>query len=90
LLPPLAFACVNERELSPASYKRSADGGLDVTKEHGEKVPFAIWDPDKKSHQTSYSKFAKPLRVTLEKGDMLYLPAIWQVFICLALLLETH
>lgn len=42
------------------------------------KVPFAIWDPDKpEENATKYSKLAEPMRVTLEEGDMLYLPAMW-------------
>lgn len=41
-------------------------------------VPFAIWDPDKPEENTTrYSKLAEPMRVTLEEGDMLYLPAMW-------------
>ena len=41
-------------------------------------VPFAIWDPDKPDENaTRYSKLAEPMRVTLEEGDMLYLPAMW-------------
>ncbi|KAI1326827.1 cupin-like domain-containing protein [Xylariaceae sp. FL0255] len=42
------------------------------------KVPFAIWDPDEPSRNaTAYSHLAEPMRVTLEPGDMLYLPAMW-------------
>ena len=77
LLPPLAYACVNERELSPASYAR-AGGGLEMRREEGEKVPFATWDPDSPEESgTAYSQYAGPVRVTLEEGDMLYLPALW-------------
>ncbi|KAK3501676.1 cupin-like domain-containing protein [Neurospora crassa] len=59
-------------------------GGLELVMEKdsetGEKVtvPFAIWDPDKpEENATGYSKLAEPMRVTLEEGDMLYLPAMW-------------
>ncbi|KAI0398347.1 phospholipase A2 [Xylariaceae sp. FL0594] len=42
------------------------------------KVPFATWDPDRpKERATAYSHLADPIRVTLEPGDMLYLPAMW-------------
>ncbi|KAI8625356.1 cupin-like domain-containing protein [Xylariaceae sp. FL1651] len=42
------------------------------------KVPFATWDPDKpEMRATPYSHLADPMRVTLEPGDMLYLPAMW-------------
>ncbi|RMZ70672.1 phospholipase A2 [Pyrenophora seminiperda CCB06] len=43
-----------------------------------EYVPFATWDPDfPKVNATPYSHLARPLRVTLEEGDVLYLPALW-------------
>ncbi|KAJ8119205.1 hypothetical protein ONZ43_g3803 [Nemania bipapillata] len=42
------------------------------------KVPFATWDPDTPDlRATPYSHLAKPMRVSLEPGDMLYLPAMW-------------
>ena len=81
LLPPLAYACVAERELTPASYVRDGDGTLEIKKEDGDKVPFATWDPDRDEggdgYETRYSKYTRPVRVTLRKGDMLYLPALW-------------
>lgn len=41
-------------------------------------VPFATWDPDDPEvNATPLSRLAEPIRVTLEKGDMLYLPAMW-------------
>lgn len=41
-------------------------------------VPFATWDPDNPmEHATPFSKDSRPLRVTLNEGDMLYLPALW-------------
>lgn len=78
LLPPLAYACVNEKELTPASYVREA-GGFEMKRENGGKVPFATWDPDTVDggNETQYSRHARPVRVTLEAGDMLYLPALW-------------
>ncbi|RFU34941.1 hypothetical protein B7463_g1424, partial [Scytalidium lignicola] len=79
LLPPIAYSVVNERELLPASYVREEDGQLKMQlEEGGPLVPFAIWDPDKPTvNATRYSEIAYPLRVTLEAGDMLYLPALW-------------
>jgi jumonji domain-containing protein 7 len=47
-----------------------------------EAVPFAIWDPDKpEQNATKFSHLARPLRVTLNPGDMLYLPAMWFVIL---------
>ncbi|OTA67923.1 putative pla2g4b [Hypoxylon sp. EC38] len=77
LLPTLCQPCVNEQELPPASYLRT-ENGLHLQKEDGDKVPFAIWDPDDPTTRaTKYSHLARPLRVTLQPGDMFYLPAMW-------------
>jgi jumonji domain-containing protein 7 len=88
LLPPACVAAVNEVELRPAKYRRrvrseyrqDGDGELELELEDGPSVPFAIWDPDKPAENaTKYSHLAKPVRVTLNPGDMLYLPAMWCV-----------
>lgn len=86
LLPPLCHPCVNEQSLRPARYRRNPDheDGLELRLDEageageGEEVPFAIWDPDQpEENATRYSELAQPVRVTLEPGDMLYLPAMW-------------
>ncbi|KAI0514437.1 phospholipase A2 [Xylaria bambusicola] len=90
LLPPLFQPCVNEQDLEPATYVRTkredATGNLvlrmdeasDGNGDQVPKVPFALWDPDAPEvRATSYSHLAEPMRVTLEPGDMLYLPAMW-------------
>ncbi|KAJ4388973.1 hypothetical protein N0V93_006435 [Gnomoniopsis smithogilvyi] len=86
LLPPHCHPCINEQPLRPATYARnSANGGrlnlvMDTAEEGGEpeRVPFATWDPDHPDeNSTPYSKLPQPMRVTLERGDMLYLPAMW-------------
>lgn len=44
----------------------------------GEPLPVPLWDPDDPlKHTTPYSHLARPLRVTLYEGDMLYLPAMY-------------
>ncbi|KAJ3458666.1 hypothetical protein MRS44_012775 [Fusarium solani] len=64
--------------LRPATYKRGDDGLQLVMDSDDEAVPFAIWDPEKpEQNATQFSHLAKPLRVTLNPGDMLYLPAMW-------------
>ncbi|KAK3685616.1 cupin-like domain-containing protein [Podospora appendiculata] len=58
-----------EEELLPLRLELETDG---------ETVPFAIWDPDRPAdNTTTYSHLAEPVRVTLEPGDMLYLPCMW-------------
>ncbi|KAF7562559.1 hypothetical protein G7046_g1572 [Stylonectria norvegica] len=79
LLPPLCHPCVNERPLQPATYARHTDDSLALSMDSGaETVPFATWDPDvPRANATPFSHLAKPMRVTLCPGDMLYLPAMW-------------
>ncbi|KAJ3534365.1 hypothetical protein NM208_g7565 [Fusarium decemcellulare] len=78
LLPSLCHPCVNEQPLRPATYKRAEhDLQLEMDSDN-ELVPFAIWDPDRpEENATPFSHLAQPLRVTLNPGDMLYLPAMW-------------
>ncbi|KAG9240571.1 cupin-like domain-containing protein [Calycina marina] len=81
LLPPVAYACVAERHLPSARWMRKPYGRLEITTEEDHSIPFATWDPDNPTPaaemQTMYSILAQPMRVTLEPGDMLYLPALW-------------
>ncbi|KAJ9638760.1 hypothetical protein H2199_006620 [Coniosporium tulheliwenetii] len=42
------------------------------------KTTFPTWDPDNPSlRPTPFSHLSRPMRVTLDEGDMLYLPALW-------------
>ncbi|KAL6708544.1 hypothetical protein ACN47E_002525 [Coniothyrium glycines] len=87
LLPPVEAACVNEKSVLAATYtprgeqNGDEDGEVDLVvkiDEPEEYVPFATWDPDvPEEHATRYSEYSRPLKVTLEEGDMLYLPALW-------------
>ncbi|ROT43149.1 phospholipase A2 [Sodiomyces alkalinus F11] len=84
LLPPWCHPCVNERPLRAATYRRqcadqASSSTLILEPDEGEDdVPFATWDPDNPDvNSTPYSHLAVPIRVDLEPGDMLYLPAMW-------------
>lgn len=78
LLPPLCHPCMNEKPLPPATYRRASHGFSLSLDEGSNPVPFATWDPDRPDvNATPLSPFARPLRVTLGPGDMLYLPAMW-------------
>ncbi|KAM3422946.1 hypothetical protein BST61_g429 [Cercospora zeina] len=81
LLPPIEMPCVNEVPIQFARYQPS-DGDESRLEpqvyEQNEPVPTPIWDPDEPDARASqYSKSSKPMRVTLEEGDMMYLPAMW-------------
>lgn len=78
LLPPVCHPCMNETLLTPATYVRD-EAGLSIRLDEGvDLVPFVTWDPDDpQSNATRFSHYAQPVRVTLDPGDMLYLPALW-------------
>ncbi|KAJ3498795.1 hypothetical protein NLG97_g854 [Lecanicillium saksenae] len=79
LLSPLHHHCMNEKPLTPATYVRSQEGQLSLClDDDAASVPFVTWDPDYPDKNFApLSRLAQPVRVTLEPGDMLYLPAMW-------------
>ncbi|KAK3711966.1 hypothetical protein LTR37_009278 [Vermiconidia calcicola] len=83
LLSPMEMPCVNEQALCEAHYRPSKSHELRPHDElviqcsTDELLPVPTWDPDNRDFRaTRYSHLARPLRVTLKKGDMLYLPAM--------------
>jgi jumonji domain-containing protein 7 len=78
LLPPVCQPCMNERLLVPATYARQGQSLALRLDKDARFVPFATWDPERPDlSATNTSRFAKPIYVTLNPGDMLYLPAMW-------------
>ena len=82
LLPPVAAPCVNEQEVPGATYTpepSDTDSNLQIQLDQpAEMVPVPTWDPEKPDERaTAYSRFAEPMQVTLNEGDLLYLPALW-------------
>lgn len=78
LLPPIASSFVRERYLPRARYERGCDGELrHRVVEPREEVPVPTWDPNGVDADGDRRVDLKPLRVTLEEGDMFYLPAMW-------------
>ena len=75
LLAPVETACVNEQFLPSATY--AADMSLNPDR-HPAQVPHALWDPDKpEENSTRFSSLSRPIRIRLDPGDILYLPACW-------------
>jgi jumonji domain-containing protein 7 len=87
LLPPVEAPCVNERAVLAATYHTVGFDGSFMDKDFKLQpwtddpityTPFPTWDPDQPNvNATKFSHFSQPIRVTLEPGDMLYLPALW-------------
>jgi jumonji domain-containing protein 7 len=83
LLPPIASPCVNEQNLPAARYETADSTGTNYSlaprlDEPLREVPVAIWDPDVPNENvTPFSNLLTPVYVTLNPGDMLYLPALW-------------
>ncbi|KAF1962253.1 Clavaminate synthase-like protein [Byssothecium circinans] len=87
LMPPVEAPCVGEKSVLVATYRlrEGKEGGewgredlvvgIDEPEQY---VPFATWDPDSPGENaTPFSHLSRLLRVTLNEGDMLYLPALW-------------
>lgn len=73
-----AVLAATYRPKSTASSEEEKEGLVIAVDEPEEYVPFATWDPEVPlANPTPYSQHSQPLRVTLEEGDMLYLPALW-------------
>lgn len=84
LLPPVEAPCVNERAVLSATFAPEGNDEEGKTKlvvkidEPAQYVPLPTWDPDHpEDNATEYTPYARPLRVRVDRGDVLYLPALW-------------
>ena len=78
LLPPIAAACVQERSLPLARYSGGDEALHPKLQEPPQCVPVPLLDPDDKNHMSGIlTSLLKPMSVTLNEGDMMYLPAMW-------------
>ncbi|KAL8290299.1 hypothetical protein RQP46_003238 [Phenoliferia psychrophenolica] len=79
LLPPSEFYCLHEREFPSASYTFTPPSSFTLTPSSPpSSTPWIPVDPTSPD-LSLFPRFAhaQPLTVTLEAGDMLYLPALW-------------
>lgn len=80
LISPLEVACVEERTLPAATYQPDGEGGFKIVPDEP-KSEVQCWptvDPDRPREKAgAWWKYCRPLRVSLEPGDMMYLPAMW-------------
>lgn len=66
------------QEIGVGDLEVKADEGGDGGGGAAAMVRWALWDPDSPHERaTPYSALVEPLRVTLDEGDLLYLPALW-------------
>lgn len=80
LVSPIETACLNEQLLPPATWIKAGSNLKLQPDKDGSPVPCAMWDPNHPSmNRSGLSDECRPLRVTLEAGDMMYLPAMWFV-----------
>lgn len=86
LLPPVEATVVGEKWVTSGTYIPSpSDATLDSDFElvptpdaPHHNLPFATYDPDNAlKDATPFCHLSRPFRVTLNPGDMLYLPALW-------------
>ncbi|RKP15179.1 cupin-like domain-containing protein, partial [Piptocephalis cylindrospora] len=86
LYPPSDYWCLHQKEYPVAEYKETTGSSLELCPcLDGEgrpvHVPWIPVDPDAplEAQTAKYPRFrmARPIRVTLDPGDLLYLPSLW-------------
>ncbi|GAO50341.1 hypothetical protein G7K_4469-t1 [Saitoella complicata NRRL Y-17804] len=78
LIPPWEFYCLDERLLPTATYQPVANDKLAVVPDSPPlSIPWLCVDPTAPEQSPTFSEFCRPLRVDLQPGEVLYLPALW-------------
>ena len=78
LMPPICAPCVNEQTVPLARYAQVNDSLQHQVVDPPQSVPVPTWDSDMpKERSVPLSECAQPMHVTLDIGDMMYLPAMW-------------
>lgn len=78
MLPPTEFYCLHEGMYSTGCYEQDSEGTWSV-KQNEARIPWIPIDPSGPVDLRQYPRFkhAQVLDVTLQRGDVLYLPALW-------------
>lgn len=78
LRPSTEMACVSEEPFPAGRYIRTGSG-FDIEEDRPSNlVPLPTVNPAARERKDNiFSRLSKPLEVTLNPGDMLYLPAFW-------------
>ncbi len=80
LISPLESICVIEKTLPVATYSPVGNNGSFEIVPDEPRTSVPCWpteDPDCPKSSNSWWRHCRPLRVLLDPGDVLYLPAMW-------------
>ncbi|KAG0140748.1 hypothetical protein CROQUDRAFT_52776 [Cronartium quercuum f. sp. fusiforme G11] len=84
LFPPIEFYCMHETRFTAAQYLKEQETGLWSIALKGEQGQFGLtvpWIPvdplEPDFERYPRFRFARPMKVVLMEGDLLYLPSLW-------------
>jgi len=76
--PESVSLCICRLSSNLHKYWPSKEEMVIVPDKPGDVIPFATWDPDNpKEEESPFSCLSRPIRLRLDAGDLLYLPALW-------------
>lgn len=78
LFPPTEIGCLRETKLLPAQYRQDDDGTFHIDRLAMGTRPWIAVDPEDPD-LTRFPEFAhaRAIKVTVEEGDLFYLPSLW-------------